>query len=210
MATLQRFARPRRQAAAPEICDFCSVELASRHRHLLEVSARRVVCVCDPCALRFEGVAGGRFQLIPREVRRLPDFRMTDAQWESLALPIALVFIFQNSTTAKPMALYPGPAGTTESLLTLEHWQNVVADNPVLATMAPDVEALLINRVGDRRDYYLAPMDQCFELTGVIRKHWRGFSGGDSVWREIAAFFAQLRAQSRPVAPAPLAEANYA
>ena len=35
--------------------------------------------------------------------------------------------------------------------------------------MQPDVEALLVNRVGGRRLYYLAPIDVCFELVGLMR-----------------------------------------
>jgi hypothetical protein len=58
--------------------------------------------------------------------------------------------------------------------------------------MSPDVEALLVNRVGTKRDYYLVPIDVCFELVGLIRVHWRGLSGGDLVWDEIEKFFARL------------------
>lgn len=198
-ATLRRLARPRAVNPATEVCDFCSAGLAPAHRHLLEMTARKIVCVCDACALRFENVVGGRFKLIPREVRALPDFKMSDGQWEDLALPIGLVFIFQNSATGRPAAFYPGPAGATESLLTLDHWRAVVAGNAELETLAPDVEALLANRIGTHRDYFIVPVDLCFELAGLIRKHWRGLSGGDAVWQEIEGYFGRLREQARAV-----------
>jgi hypothetical protein len=71
----------------------------------------------------------------------------------------------------------------------------------VLATMEPDVEALLANRVGYARgsgpaEYYLAPADQCFRLVGIIRAGWKGLSGGTEVWKDIAQFFATLKVEA--------------
>ena len=71
--------------------------------------------------------------------------------------------------------------------------------NLILASMEPDVEALLVNRVGTKREYYLAPIDVCFELVGLIRVHWRGFSGGEIVWEEIDKFFSRLQTKAQPV-----------
>ncbi len=196
-ATLRRLAQPQE---ARKQCDLCSTALMPDHRHLLEMSKRQVVCSCEHCAMRFEAVIDGRFKLISRYVRSLPNFRMTDAQWESLALPINLAFFFHDTSAGKMTALYPSPAGATESLLPLTAWKSLLADNPALAQMQPDVEALLINRVGTERKYYLAPIDLCYELVGVIRLHWRGLSGGDSVWEQLEGFFARLDARSEPLA----------
>ncbi len=190
-ATLRRFTR-RATAVRMEQCELCSVPLSSDHRHLLETDSRRIVCACDGCALSFQDVVGGRFQLIPRHGRKLPDFSLTDAQWESLALPINMVFFFRNSQTGKVTAMYPSPAGATESLLPLATWETLVSANPLLATMKTDVEALLVNRMGTPRQYYVAPIDIGYELAGLIRLYWRGLSGGEEVWREIATFFARL------------------
>ena len=94
------------------------------------------------------------------------------------------------------MALYPSPAGATESLLPLTAWESLIAANPMLCGMQHDVEALLVNRVEKTREYFLAPMDICFELVGLIRVHWRGLSGGEELWNEIDAFFARLKKNS--------------
>jgi hypothetical protein len=196
-ATLQRFARPQASDATEvEICEFCSQDLLPRHRHLLEVANRKIICACDACALRFQDVIEGRFRLIPRDATVLPDFRMEDAQWEELALPINLVFIFMRGTDGKMAAAYPSPAGVTESLLTIENWQTLAIQNSQLAGLKPDVEALLINRVGETRAYFIAPIDWCFELAGLVRTHWRGFSGGEHIWTEIERFFVKLRDES--------------
>jgi len=84
----------------------------------------------------------------------------------------------------------------------MEAWQRIVQCNPSLGEMERDVEALLVNRVGQSRgmaaaEYYIAPIDACYRLVGLIRMHWSGLSGGTEVWQEIGDFFAQLRAQAR-------------
>ena len=165
---------------------------------MLEMSNGQIVCACDSCALRFQSVLDGRFKLIPREVHALPDLHLTDLEWESLALPINLAFFFYSTPENRMKAMYPSPAGATESLLPLKSWNSLVGNNVPLARMEPDVEALLVNRVETKREYYLAPIDVCFQLVGLIRVHWRGLAGGDLVWGEIEKFFSRLQMESSP------------
>jgi hypothetical protein len=209
-ATLRRFAVGRNSEPTVERCELCSISLAPEHRHLLEVASHKIICSCDACALRFESVLDGRFKLIPRDPHSLPDFHLDAAAWAELALPIDLAFLVYSTPAKKIIALYPSPAGATESLLTLGAWDQLVADNPALARMEPDVEALLVNRVKDSRLYYIAPIDVCFELVGLMRTHWRGLSGGDEVWSQIDAFFAKLADRARPVSPLPRQEVHHA
>ena len=190
-----------------ERCELCNLVLPPMHRHLLEMTARQVACSCDSCALLFQNAVGAKFKLIPRDAHALPDFLMTDPEWESLALPIDLAFFFYSTPQEKMTAMYPSPAGPTESLLTLTAWETLVRQNPALQKMEADVEALLVNRSQSTREYFIAPIDACYELVGTIRVHWRGLSGGDEVWVEIEKFFAKLRAQS-PVWKAPRPERN--
>jgi len=202
-AMLRQFAVSKNSGTqpVPERCELCSIGLPPEHRHLLETATHKIICSCDACALRFQDVVEGRFKLIPRDARSLPDFHLSDAQWDDLALPIDLAFLFHSTPAKRMMALYPSPAGATESLLSLSAWDSLVAENPALGHMEADVEALLVNRVGDRRLYFLAPIDVCFELVGLMRMHWRGLSGGEEVWREIDQFFERLQARARPVTP---------
>ncbi len=195
LAALQRLATKQTPA---EQCDFCSLALGPVHRHLLEVSTRKILCTCDPCGLRFDGVVGGKYKLIPRRARVLPGFQITDAQWASLALPIDLAFIHHSSPHGRAIALYPSPGGVIESLLPLASWDELVAENPPLQKMEPDVEACLVNRTGKAREYFLAPIDACFELSGLVRLHWRGLTGGTAVWKEVASFFSRLRTGAAP------------
>jgi Family of unknown function (DUF5947) len=194
-ATLRQLARKR---TAAERCDMCSQELAREHEHLVEPANRRLICACGACAILFEGQAGAKFKRVPRQVLFLRDFHLTDAQWDGLMVPIEMVFFFHSSPHGKMIALYPSPAGPTESLLSLDTWSDIVQSNPVLNEMAADVTALLVNRVGEGRtsqpaEYYLVPIDECYKLVGIIRAHWHGLSGGTEVWREINTFFGALR-----------------
>ena len=108
-------------------------------------------CACGACAVLFSGQAGTRFKRVPRRVRGLNDFRLTEAQWEGLRLPIDLAFFFDSTPHGRTIACYPSPAGATESLLDLETWDEIRRENPVLESLAPDVEALLVNRADARR-----------------------------------------------------------
>lgn len=191
-SALRRFAKAPQQPVL-ERCELCNLVLPPVHRHLLDMTSRQVACSCAPCALLFQNAVGAKFKIIPRDARALPDFQMTDGEWESLALPIDLAFFFYSTPQQKMTAMYPSPAGPTESLLSLASWEALVRQNPVLASMEADVQALLVNRAGAVREYFLAPIDKCFELVGTIRMHWRGLSGGDEVWKAIERFFAGLR-----------------
>ena len=201
LSALKRFARRGQQAAqaALELCEFCSEPIPTEHRHLLEVSKREVMCVCQACSILFDREAAslGKFRLIPDRRIYFSDFRMDDIQWESLRIPVGLAFFFYDTPAEKVLAYYPGPMGATESLLSLDTWDALVASNPILKEMEPDVEALLINRARGARDHFLVPVDECFRLVGVLRMNWRGFTGGKQVWEEIDRFFQGLRVRSK-------------
>ena len=196
--TLRRFAR---RGESEERCELCGSAVAPEHEHLVEPGKRRLICSCQACAILFSGQAGQRYRRVPARVRSLPGFLLTDAQWDSLLVPINMAFFFANSATGRVTAVYPSPAGATESLLPLENWEQIAHANPAVQSMDPDVEALLVNRLGAVRGfpenrYFLVPIDRCFKLVGLVRTHWRGLSGGDELWREVADYFADLAARA--------------
>lgn len=197
-SALRQFAQQAQTSRVKHHCELCSKPLAAVHQHLLALTSRQLVCSCQACSLLFREQTH-KYRPIPWQTRSLPNFHMTDTQWESLAIPISLAFLFYNSTTEKITAMYPSPAGATESLLSLEMWDALVADNPALGNMEPDVEALLVNRVKGKTVYYLVPIDECFKLVGLIRIYWRGLSGGSEVWQEIEQFFASLSQKASPL-----------
>jgi hypothetical protein len=197
LEVLRRFSRSR---APVERCDLCAREIGVEHEHLIDPVERRLACACGPCAILFSGQAGTRLKRVPREVRALDDLTISDAQWEALRLPIDLAFFYESTPQGRVVACYPSPAGATESLLELETWSEIRAPHPALLEMQPDVQALLVNRVrrgAGRAGYFLAPIDQCFRLVGIIRVHWKGFTGGAAVWEQIDRFFTDLRSRAR-------------
>lgn len=194
-ATLRRFVRERPPG---EQCEICGVGLSLDHPHLFEPARRQVLCACEACAISLGSQADAKYRRIPHSIRSLPNFRLTEAQWDSLLIPVGMAFFFYSSPAKRMMALYPSPAGAMESLLELETWQELVRDNPILTGLEPDVEGLLVNRVRGAEEYYLAPIDRCYELVGLIRAHWRGLGGGSVVWEEIGKFFAALKQRSSP------------
>jgi hypothetical protein len=194
LAFVRRFARPR--PAAQERCELCDLGLADDHAHLVEPAARRLVCACDACAILFGYHDSGKYRRVPRRVDELTDFRLTDVGWAGLGLPVNLAFFLHSSAAGRVVAVYPSPGGATEAALAPDAWDGLVEENPALRALEPDVEALLVNRVGEARDHYRVGIDECYKLVGLIRTHWTGFSGGPA-WDEVARFFAGLRERSR-------------
>ncbi len=94
------------------------------------------------------------------------------------------------------VALYPSPAGATESELDLHGWGELVALNPLLADLEADAEALVVNRLAEPPQYAIVPIDRCYGLVGMIRAGWEGISGGDAVERAVSSFFADLEREA--------------
>ena len=175
-------------------CELCGTPLGEVHRHLLEVEGGSLVCTCKPCSLLFDGTtrAEQRYRLVPERRERLADLQLSDHLWAQLRVPVELAFFFFRSRAGRVLAFYPGPMGATESLLTLEAWQQIESANPALSKLEPDVEALLVNRTAHVPGAWLVGLDRCYELVGLIRTRWKGFGGGAEVWREIERFFEDL------------------
>jgi hypothetical protein len=204
LAALRDFVRRR---GPLERCELCGNGLHAQHPHLLGPDRRQVLCSCEPCAVLFaEGRATG-YKRIPRRISLLADFDLSDRQWDALMIPIDLAFFLYSSPANQMVAVYPGPAGATESTLRLDAWDGIARGHPRLRDLEPDVEALLVNRVrhhgeGSKPRYFVVPIDECYRLVGLIRQSWHGLSGGGAVWNDIEKFFADLELRAdREVAP---------
>jgi hypothetical protein len=199
-AILKRFVEPRPKPPSKENCEFCGVALPEKHSHTVNTETRSLQCVCRPCYLLFtrDGAAKGRFKAIPERYLFAPRLILTDAQWNRLQIPVGIAFFFFNTSLGRMVVFYPSPVGATESLLSLDTWDELARANPLLTTLATDVEALLVRNVQRRGDFecYIVPIDACYELVGRIRRRWKGFDGGDEAWQEIDAFFAEVRGRS--------------
>jgi hypothetical protein len=203
---LRRVLQPRERPRPGEVCEMCGEPVAEPHSHVASLSERRILCACRPCYLLFtaQGAGARRLRAVPERVVLASDFTFSQAQWDDLAIPVDLVFLFHQTDVddieapRRIVACYPSPAGATESELDLASWADMVSVNPTLADVEPDVEAVLVRRTGDG-DFtcLVVPIDACYELVGIVRQYWSGFQGGDEVWQHIDDFFARLHTRAR-------------
>ncbi|MFE2164488.1 DUF5947 family protein [Streptomyces sp. NPDC059447] len=204
---LRRFTAPR--APRPETCELCGVAVAEdAHRHLVQTEQRALLCACTACALLFDrpGTATGRYRAVPNRYLADPDHPLDEGAWEVLQIPVGVAFFFRNAALDRLVALYPSPAGATESELDPETWQRVLGAGRLAGLLEADVEALLLRRSEGRTECYLVPIDVCYELVGRMRMLWQGFDGGAEARAALAAFFAQV--QRRAKVPAEAGEAR--
>jgi hypothetical protein len=169
------------------------------HRHLVDTEKRSLACACTPCAMLFEasGAAHGRFRTVPDRYLADPDHRLDDGAWELLQIPVGVAFFFRNAALDRLVALYPSPAGATESELDDSTWQAVLGDSPLAELLEPDVEALLLRRSNGRVECSLVPIDICYELVGRMRLLWQGFDGGAEARADLDAFFEHVGRRAR-------------
>ncbi len=132
--------------ADAERCEMCRQVLEDRHGHLVDTEKRSLTCACRACYLLFthEGAAGGRYRAVPERVYYDPGRPLTETDWNELQIPVAMAFFFYNSALGRVVAGYPSPGGATECELDLAAWDRLAAGYPLLAALAPDVEAILV------------------------------------------------------------------
>ncbi|MFJ3308905.1 DUF5947 family protein [Streptomyces sp. NPDC086549] len=197
---LRRFLAERPEQ--PERCGLCSAVVdEDEHRHLVDTEQRALVCACPPCYLLMDrpGAGAGRFRPVPGRYLADPGHRLDDQAWDALRIPVGVAFFFRNASLDRLVALYPSPAGATESELDPEAWTGVLAATGLAGLLEPDVEALLLRRTGTGVECHLVPIDICYELVGRMRLLWTGFDGGAEARAALDAFFARVRSLARPV-----------
>jgi hypothetical protein len=178
-------------AVDTEHCDLCGLSIGEEHRHLLDLVERRIVCSCEACwAMR---AGEGDYRPVGNRTVWLPDLNVPDDLWAGFQIPIGLAFFMVSTVTECVVAMYPSPAGATESELHFESWARMCELNPVLRDLEADIEGLIVNRLTDPPVYAIAPIDRCYALTGAIKVTWEGISGGSGVDRAVTRFFDELR-----------------
>ena len=125
IAALRTLIRPREPE---ERCDTCGEALGKEHGHTFDPGSRLIRCACESCEILY----GSVYRTIPRRVKTLENFVLSDAQWDDLMIPISLAFFSYSSPLKKVVAHYPGPAGAAESLLRLNAWEEICEANPEL------------------------------------------------------------------------------
>jgi hypothetical protein len=183
--------KPPEPVAESDRCDLCRTTVPPDHRHMLNLYERQIVCVCESCWALRSGDAD--FRPTGNRTLWLADFELPEELWAQFRIPIGLAFFMHSSVTNCIVAMYPSPAGATESELHFETWGRLLEINPVLETLEPDAEALIVNRMADPPVFAIAPIDRCYMLVGLIKASWEGISGGAGVEDAVAGYFEELR-----------------
>jgi hypothetical protein len=187
----------RRPARAPEAdapcCDLCGLAVREQHRHVVDLQRGELMCTCQACTLLFGREAAGRghYRLVP-ETRT----RLGDVPADELGVPVGLVFLVPHED-GTVTANYPSPVGATQHEIEPDVWRGLQRRCPELADITPDVQAVLLHTARGADERWLVPIDDCYRLVALIRREWRGLSGGSQVWPAIEAFFADLAAPRR-------------
>lgn len=191
--TIRRAAGRRRPPGGPA-CQLCGQQIPGGHRHLFETDTSGLLCACYACSVLFNRPAAsdGHYRLVPD--RRI---RLHGIPFGTLGVPVGLAF-FTAQPGGEVIARYPSPGGATQWETDPRAWQQVLRACPELRSLAPQVEALLVNTTRGAREAWLVPVDDCYRLTAIVRQHWHGLSGGDRVWPEIDRFLGELRRHDGP------------
>lgn len=200
-STREALSRIRAGRPAPEPsgerCEMCADPVTGEHQHVVDMTARQLMCVCRPCYLLFTDTdARLRYRAVPDRYLALPDFALGRREWEALQIPVGVAFFFRNSALDRTVAFYPGPAGATESELDMAAWAAASRD-PRVGLLTDDVEALLVRDTGaPALETFLVPIDACYEFVGGLRLLWRGFDGGSQAREFVDGFFARIAKRS--------------
>jgi hypothetical protein len=156
----------------------------------------------SPASTSPEGVRRGsaRYRSVPDRYLRDSSRPMSAMEWDELQIPVGLAF-FLNSSERGLGGFYPSPAGATECTLDLAAWQRLATAYPLLGAAEPDVEAVLLCRDSHASDaeYFIVPIDVCYELAGRMRMLWKGFDGGSEARASIDEFLTGVRTRAREV-----------
>ncbi|MEO3787970.1 DUF5947 family protein [Actinocorallia sp. B10E7] len=174
-----------RERDTADPCALCGVPVEDEHGHVLDERDGALLCACRACSLLF-GEGSGHYRLVKGGRRRLTGLDPAD-----LGVPVGLAF-FTLGTDGVVTARYPSPAGSTGHPVEPAAWEKAVGSCPPLAGLRPGVEAVLVNTLRGADERWLVPVDDCYRLVAVVRRAWKGLSGGTRVWPEIEAFFASL------------------
>ena len=153
-----------------------------------------------PLVVRFRGSRSGaltgQFRTVMRASRTSCSRLASGTRWRFLSAWPSSSSIRRSVVLPPSTRVQPGPPSRSCRSTT---WEEIVAANPSLATLQPDVEALLVRAdpVSSRVSCFLVPIDDCYELVGHLRRLWRGFDGGRGAHAQLDAFFARVRGLAR-------------
>jgi hypothetical protein len=141
---------------------------------------------------------------VPERVRIDPSWALSSRELDALKIPVGLAFFFRPSKLGRWTVVFPSPGGATEAELPERAFFELEEridprGRALLRSMQDDVEALLVRRGADGIcTSFVVPIDVCYELIALLRRHWKGFDGGPDARRAVDELFARLAERSEP------------
>lgn len=195
LGVLERFAR---RAVEPrseiQRCDVCMAGIEPRHRHIVDLTVRKLLCACESCAASFcRRPPDDRHRTVPERVRSL---EMTDLELARFGVPIGLAFFFRSSRLGRWVAVFPSPGGAAEAELP-DDAHGKLDSLAALSDLCDDVEAFLVRlEQGGTRTSFAVPIDVCYQLVALVKRTWTGIHGNNDSRLALDEFFSALSARS--------------
>ena len=180
--------RPRAEAGARALRPVRRADPARSTATCSTSTTRELMCACRACSILFDrgAAGGGHYRLVPDRRLRLDGFELDDARVGGPAHPGRHGVLLPQHAGGARGRLLPEPDGRDRVAARARRLGDARGRRTrCCATIEPDVEALLVNRARGARQHWLVPIDDCYELVGLIRTRWRGLTGGKEVWEEI-------------------------
>jgi len=171
-------------------CDFCGSGIADEHEHLIDIQKGKVLCACESCSVT---ESKEQIKRVPKRYLYLDSFNMPEEVWGVFEIPINLAFFYRSPIKGRTVSVYPSPLGAIEGKSSTIAWNELLELNPILEQIEEDVEALMVNKTMTPNEYYIAPIDECYKLIGLMRSSWKGITGGTAAYEAIKDFFANLK-----------------
>lgn len=198
---LPRFARAFNVRRQRRRCDRCRTVWKSPYRHLLDLDGFQLLCACPDCTAACLEDARGSCRVVPAWVRKVLGWSPERSRWSELQLP-GIAFFLRASKAEGWLSVFPSAIGALDGHLSAADLGSLLGNSVVLARVALDVEALLIDaRQAEEMQAYIVPIDVCFDLSALVRQVWPGIDGGESARRELDRFFAALEQRAVPLRP---------
>ena len=110
LGVLRQFRGARRLCSrAVEHCELCSVELIPSTLISLSSLRGNSCALARPAHCSSTARRQAKYKRVLDHIQYLPNFAMTDAQWESLVIPINLAFFFRSSLERPDHRALPQP-----------------------------------------------------------------------------------------------------
>jgi hypothetical protein len=184
----------RSPSVADACCGLCGTGMAANHRHLFDSKRAKVVCSCRICSLLCrEGIASNnRYRIVPQKRSRIAGFKFEALLWRSLETPVRVAYFVYSSSMGKMVACYPCPVGSVESPLKMDVWRDIEQANPILISLFPDVQALLVNGTEAASEGWIVGIDVCHRLTTTLQSSWGQRDAKNGMQQSLKQFFETL------------------